>query len=1054
MLIFPCLSNCLKGVCLLILSTFCCHVAIAQSWMPGYNYRKKITIVKTQVSGSINLTDFPVLISFTSEDLKFLTTSCSGNKLSTYSGSDFSFASATSSTVPLKFQLDAYNAETGELTCWLKVSSLIASGNTAAANQIYLYYGSNSLHKPYGPSGLETWTSNYLSLWHFNPEDLGPRVRGGPGLSTANFIKGKIGAGILLNGFSSYLSAGNDASTEFNVSAWIKLNRVGTNQVILTNDSLGKGGYKISVNDIGRLQLDLHLSVYTSTLQGITVLQENKWYYINVSYRNGLKSIFINGKRDGTVVDQNTKIGAGGGILIGKSKQNSEFFNGLIDELRIDRMERSFDWIITEYRNQLEPSSFFTIGADETNPVQTLTGSFFNGSQSQIWSNPLNWDAGSVPEKFTNLIVKAGKTLTIFENTSLSVSRLNLQSGASLLLQSDFAVYCNALLESNASILFKNNSRFILKQKLINNGVIASTDGTGVLVLAGADPYSVSGTGTIDVTHMEVDLNNKDVMVTLDSRISVSQTVGLKRGRLDANGKLVLRAFSLQNSASVLPISDLFSAGIIGNVQVEKFIAGNLPTPSSGRGWRLLSSPVYQYPIASLQYNVLSLQNSLFITGTGGAINGFDRSPNNGGTVYMHDQSLKGTLAQKYIVFKDINTKIPFGRGIFLFSRGSRKVANAYSEQIITAPFKNPDPFILTFTGSLFFGDLKVPLLNSDYGEEGDGFNLLGNPYASSITWGKLIKENVGPFLWLFDPLNNDYRVTDDPDAIITSGSGFFVKMIPGKADGSIGFNEQVKVSVSNSPLNRQTMALPPLQPETLNTGKLNIKISRDVFNQEFSIQFKANTKVGMDEEDALRIGTGYVTIASVNEIETKLAIESRPPLTDATTIKLSVAGWSAGPYELLFKGINSFKKGTKIILTDHLLNLRKEVNEEDFSYPFHIDTADPLSQGSQRFSVIFEVSAIENVIKTDLKGLLPVAYPNPFKDLLHLQTHSFNALRATFVVRDFSGKMVWTSKVMPVKSESDLQFSLETLAKGFYFLELMDGNKRSIYKSIKIIKQ
>jgi hypothetical protein len=1057
MLISPGLSYCFKGIFLSILSILCFNLAIAQSWMAGYNYRKKITIVKTQVSGSINLIDFPVLISFTSEDLKFLKSLCNGNKISTYSGSDLSFASATASTVPIKFQLDAYNPDTGELSCWVKLSSLTASGSAAAANQLYLYYGSNITHKPYGASGLETWSNNYLGVWHMNPEDLGPRVRGGPGVSTANYVKGQIGTGINLNGTSSFISSGNDVSTEFNVSAWIKLNSLGTNHVIFTNDSLNRGGYKISVNANNHLQLDIYFSVYSNTFQGITALQENKWYYVNVSYRNGIKSMFVNGKRDGAVVDLNTKIGPGGNVIIGKSKQNNQFFNGLIDEIRLDRTEKSLDWITTEYRNQLDPASFFTVGANETNPVQILTGSVFNGSQSELWSNPLNWDAGSVPENFMNLTIKAGKSLIISGNNPVIINKLNIQSGASLLLQSDLAVFCNAILESKSSILFKSDSRFTINQNLINNGAIGSADGTGVLEFSGLDPYSVSGTGTIDVSHMEVNLKNKDVLVTLDSKISVSETLNLKSGQLNANGKLVLRAFSLLKSASILPVNDMLSASIKGSVLVEKFVSGNLPAPSSGRGWRLLSSPVYQYVTTSLLYDVLSLKNSLFITGAGGAKNGFDISPNNGGTVYTHDQSLRGTLAQKYIVMKDISTKIPFGKGIFLFSRGSRNVANAYSEQILTAPYKNPDPFILTFTGSLFFGDLQVPLLNSNYGEEGDGFNLLGNPYASAISWGKLIKQNVGPFVWLFDPLNNDYRVTDDPDAVITSGSGFFVKLISGKTDGSITFQERVKVSASNSLLTKQrktTMVLPPLQQEKLNTSKLSVQISRDVFNQEYNIHFKPDIKEGVDQEDAQYIGSGYVTIASVNETKTKLAIESRPPLTEETTLKLSVTGWSAGPYQLLFKGIDSFEKGTKIVLTDHLLNLKKVIIAEGFIYPFSIDPANPLSQGNQRFSLTFDVSGTKNGVQTEPKGLAPVAYPNPFNDLLHLQTNSFNSAQATFLIRDFSGRIIWTSKVMSVKLGSDLQFSLETLPKGLYFLELLDGNKRSKYKSIKIIKQ
>jgi hypothetical protein len=179
----------------------------AQNWMAGYNYRKKVTINKSKVSGTVNLTNFPVLVALTSSDLQYLPGRCSGNKISGPMGCDISFAAVSTPTIPLDFQLDTYHAATGELMCWVKIPVLSASGNSAPPNEIYLYYGSNAIHQPYGTSGLKTWSNDFYKLWHMVPDDLLFRLSGSPGMGTGNFEVGRFGTALQFGGGPSYVKA-------------------------------------------------------------------------------------------------------------------------------------------------------------------------------------------------------------------------------------------------------------------------------------------------------------------------------------------------------------------------------------------------------------------------------------------------------------------------------------------------------------------------------------------------------------------------------------------------------------------------------------------------------------------------------------------------------------------------------------------------------------------------------------------------------------------------------------------------------------------------------
>lgn len=67
-------------------------------------------------------------------------------------------------------------------------------------------------------------------------------------------------------------------------------------------------------------------------------------------------------------------------LLIGggnRSDGTSIFFNGVIDEVRVSNTARSTDWIQTQYNNQNATSTFYTLGAEETNnAAPTVTTNF------------------------------------------------------------------------------------------------------------------------------------------------------------------------------------------------------------------------------------------------------------------------------------------------------------------------------------------------------------------------------------------------------------------------------------------------------------------------------------------------------------------------------------------------------------------------------------------------------------------------------------------------------------------------------------------------------
>jgi hypothetical protein len=55
-------------------------------------------------------------------------------------------------------------------------------------------------------------------------------------------------------------------------------------------------------------------------------------------------------------------------MYLGDNNANTRLFNGSIDEIRVSSIARSSSWISTEYANQNSPSTFYTIGTEQTYP--------------------------------------------------------------------------------------------------------------------------------------------------------------------------------------------------------------------------------------------------------------------------------------------------------------------------------------------------------------------------------------------------------------------------------------------------------------------------------------------------------------------------------------------------------------------------------------------------------------------------------------------------------------------------------------------------------------
>lgn len=231
------------------------------------------------------------------------------------------------------------------------------------------------------------------------------------------------------------------------------------------------------------------------------------------------------------------------------------------------------------------------------------------------------------------------------------------------------------------------------------------------------------------------------------------------------------------------------------------------------------------------------------------------------------------------------------------------------------------------------------------------------------------------------------------------------------------------------------------------NTSRLIVSINRNGLKQEYKLIF---TKTGTDEVndlDAVKIGEGYVNIAGLED-GIKLSIDQRAELKGYGEVKLYVKGWATGNYTLSLKGKETFDKLTRITLIDRYTNRREYIDTEEKNYVFQIDLNEPDSQGSERFSLLFERQQTQQ----DLNSATEIIYPNPFSDKLYIKTHNDEYAHVMVIIRNSLGVMV--SKQQINLRENNPEIAVKDLFTGVYFIQLVDKSSNKTISTFKTLKK
>ena len=331
-------------------------------WNNNWEYRKKITINHSKVD--TDLINFPVLIILDS-DINLANNAQND-------GDDITFTDKSNNK--LNHEIEYFNDSDGELVAWVNVTSLSSTEDTI----IYIYYGNPTCDNQQDINSV--WDSNFVMVHHLN-ESSGTHYDstyyGNDGLPQGTLNQdaiGKVDGADEFDGNDDYIEVSDNESLHLSnaitIEVWAKTNNFNVYRVIATKDKYSKSEWAFFYNTNNKLDFKFN-GQSGNNINANTVITDSEWHHLVGVYNGSHIYVFVDGVLDCTPLsysDINTNCGT---VNIGYTKYwNCCRFNGILDELRIFNTAKNASWISTEYKNQIEPSTFYNVGNEETSNIK------------------------------------------------------------------------------------------------------------------------------------------------------------------------------------------------------------------------------------------------------------------------------------------------------------------------------------------------------------------------------------------------------------------------------------------------------------------------------------------------------------------------------------------------------------------------------------------------------------------------------------------------------------------------------------------------------------
>jgi len=276
----------------------------------------------------------------------------------------------------------------------------------------------------------------------------------------------------------------------------------------------------------------------------------------------------------------------------------------------------------------------------------------------------------------------------------------------------------------------------------------------------------------------------------------------------------------------------------------------------------------------------------------------------------------------------------------------------------------------VTFSGKQNNGIISLPLtLSGNSGNANDDFNLIGNPYPSSIFGDTFINlnpdisgtlyfwthnvaistSNPGPDVYNF--ITSDYAMynlsggvasatgSSQPTGYIASGEGFFIEAI--NANSALFNNSMRGKTYNNSNFYKHTSNQGQTNEIARSRIWLNLQNPDGMFSQQL-IAYNNNATLGFDKgyDGAVNVSRNYVSFYSFIDMD-KYRIQTRSGFSLDDMVPLGFFTASTGNYSISLADFDGVFQNENIYLQDNELNIIHDLKQAPYTFTSNYGTFD-----------------------------------------------------------------------------------------------------------------
>ena len=616
------------------------------------------------------------------------------------------------------------------------------------------------------------------------------------------------------------------------------------------------------------------------------------------------------------------------------------------------------------------------------------TATSWTGAVSTDWFTAGNWTSGVPTTALDATIPAAQPRYPVLTAGTANAQTLTLASGATLT-------------QSGGTLNLTGN--------FTNTGTFSATG--GLVSLNGSTSQALGGSSRTAFWNLTVGPN----AATLAGTTDVQRLLTLN-GNLNTNSQ----PFTLLSNATATAMVLNNGGAVVGTATVQRYID---PSLNPGLGYRHYSSPVQATTVADLATGGFSpVVNPAYNTAANpGQVKPFP-------TVYGYDEVRVTTSGNP--------GSQDFDKGFFSPATLSDQLNPGRGYTVNLGASEKVD-----LNGTLNNGTVPVGALSRGT-QASSGWQLLGNPYPSPISWDSArfsgLPAGVQDAIYVYkssSQYNGSYQtyvngVGSLPGGLIGSMQGFFLRVSQNVPAFSFQNSWRVR-SYQNPTFNRPTADTRPLVQLDL--------VSAQGTHEPTYVYFEQGATAGFDAQyDAEKLPNSTGLNLSSEAAGLRLAVNGLPPVQTSTTVPLAVGVPVTGTYTLEAASLANL--GNSVVYLNDAETGRQVNLQQQPRYSF---TASNAALITGRFSLSFgplgPLSAASAALAAQVQ-----AYPNPAHAQLNIVRPLGGPASATLL--NVVGQVVRTVALPTAKTTLDVA----DLPTGLYLVRVT-VNGQTVTKRVMV---